>query len=134
MEIWRNGSRPSVAAINSHFTGAVRTDPAFTCPAPARARGTHVTFEPGARTYWHRHGLGQILIVTAGSVWVQREGAPVEAIRMGDVVWIAPGERHWHGATDTTAMTHLAISEQLEGQGTEWAEEVARSSFTAPAG
>ena len=124
MVITRNGSRPSSTGSAAWFTGAVRVDPLFEAPAPARVRGASVTFEPGARTAWHTHPLGQTLIVTAGCGWAQREGGPVEEIRPGDVVWFAPGERHWHGATPTTAMTHIAIQEALDGAVVAWMEHV----------
>ena len=130
MEIKRNASQPSYTA-RENFTGAVRVDPLFEPPAPARARGGSVTFEPGARTAWHAHPLGQTLIVTAGCGWVQLEGRAVEEIRPGDVVSIAPGERHWHGATRTTAMTHIAIQEHIDGKSVEWMEQVADEHYTA---
>ena len=124
MEIKRNGSRPSTKGSADYFTGTVRVDPLFGPPEPARAGGSSVTFEPGARTAWHAHPLGQTLIVTAGCGRVQREGGPVEEIRPGDVVWIPPGVKHWHGAAPTTAMTHIAIQEKLDGQVVEWMEKV----------
>jgi quercetin dioxygenase-like cupin family protein len=124
MEIRRSGSQPSVQAPESHFTGRVRVDPLFNASAPARVKASSVTFEPGARTDWHKHPLGQMLIVTVGCGWVQREGGPVEEIRSGDVVWIQPHERHWHGATSKTSMTHISISEVLEDQPVEWMEKV----------
>ena len=117
MEITRSGSQPSGKGPAEYFTGAVRIDPLFQAPDPARVSGASVTFEPGARTAWHTHPLGQTLIVTAGLGWVQREGGPVEEIRPGDVVWFPPGEKHWHGATPTTAMTHIAIQESARRQG-----------------
>jgi quercetin dioxygenase-like cupin family protein len=113
MDIKRGGSRPSGKGPADWFTGSVRIDPLFQAPDPARASGATVTFEPGARTAWHTHPLGQTLIVTFGCGWVQREGGAVEEIRPGDVVWFPPGEKHWHGATPTTAMTHIAIQEML---------------------
>lgn len=125
MEIKRNGSQSSYKAPQDNFTGTARVDPLFDAPAPARVRGASVTFEPGARTAWHKHPLGQTLVVTAGCGWVQREGGPVEEIRPGDVVWIAPGERHWHGATMNTAMTHIAIQEHEDGKTVAWMEKVA---------
>jgi quercetin dioxygenase-like cupin family protein len=125
MEIKRNGSQASYTAPQDNFTGTARVDPLFDAPAPARVRGASVTFEPGARTAWHKHPLGQTLVVTAGCGWVQREGGPVEEIRPGDVVWIAPGERHWHGATMNTAMTHIAIQEHEDGKTVAWMEKVA---------
>jgi len=109
MDIKRSGSQPSVKAPAEYFTGAVRQDPLFTAPDPARAVGVSVTFEPGARTAWHTHPLGQTLIVIAGCGRAQRWGGPIEEIRPGDVIWFAPGEKHWHGAAPTTAMTHIAI-------------------------
>jgi quercetin dioxygenase-like cupin family protein len=124
MEIKRSGSQPSAKGPADWFAGAVRIDPLFAANAPARAAGAAVTFEPGARTAWHAHPLGQILIVAAGCGRVQRQGGPVEEIRPGDVVWIAPGERHWHGAAPTTAMTHIAIQEALDGNAVTWMEKV----------
>ena len=109
MDLKRAGSQASTKGPPDYFTGAVRIDPLFTAPDPARAVGAHVTFEPGARTAWHTHPLGQMLVVTSGLGWVQRWGGAVEEIRPGDVVWFAPGEKHWHGATSTTGMTHLAV-------------------------
>ena len=124
MEIKRNGSQPSGKGPADYFTGTVRIDPLFQAPDPARVRGASVTFEPGARTAWHTHPLGQTLIVTAGCGRVQREGGPVEEIRPGDVVWFAPGEKHWHGASPTTAMTHIALQEALDGKVVDWMEKV----------
>src|SRR5580692_1502734 len=124
MEIKRSGSQPSNKGPADWFTGTVRIDPLFQANAPARAFGASVTFEPGARTAWHTHPLGQTLIVTAGCGRAQRWGGPVEEIRPGDVVWIPPGEKHWHGAAPTTAMTHIAIQEQLDGKAVEWMEKV----------
>jgi len=124
MEIKRVGSRPSSAGPADWFTGTVRIDPLFQASAPARVAGASVTFEPGARTAWHIHPLGQTLIVTAGAGLAQREGGPVEPIYPGDVVWFPPGERHWHGATPTTAMTHIAIQEALDGKVVDWMEKV----------
>jgi quercetin dioxygenase-like cupin family protein len=124
MEIARSGSRPSGRGPSEYFTGAVRVEPLFGPPEPARASGSSVTFEPGARTAWHVHPLGQTLVVTAGCGRVQREGGPVEEIRPGDVVWIPPGVKHWHGAAPATAMTHLAIQEKLDGKAVEWMEKV----------
>ena len=124
MEIKRSGSRPSGVGPADYFTGAVRIDPLFDTPEPGRALGANVTFEPGARTAWHTHPLGQTLIVTAGSGWAQRWGGPVEAIRPGDVIWFPPGEKHWHGATAATAMTHIAIQEKLDGKTVDWMEQV----------
>jgi quercetin dioxygenase-like cupin family protein len=112
MDIKRNGSQPSGKGPTDYFTGAVRVDPLFQAPEPARVLGGHVTFEPGARTAWHTHPLGQTLIVTSGLGWAQRWGGQREEIRPGDVIWFPPGEKHWHGAAATTAMTHIAIVEQ----------------------
>jgi quercetin dioxygenase-like cupin family protein len=116
MEIKRAGSQPSGKGPAEYFTGTVRVDPLFEAPAPARVSGASVTFEPGARTAWHTHPLGQTLIVTAGCGLVQSWGGPIRKIRPGDVVWCPPGEKHWHGATATTAMTHIAVVEQLDGK------------------
>jgi quercetin dioxygenase-like cupin family protein len=124
MQITRAGSQPSAKGPGDWFTGTVRIDPLFQAPTPARAAGAAVTFEPGARTAWHTHPLGQTLIVTAGSGRVQRWGEPIEEIRPGDVVWFAPGEKHWHGASPTTAMTHIAVQEQLDGKPVDWLEHV----------
>ncbi|TIM10108.1 cupin domain-containing protein [Mesorhizobium sp.] len=129
MKITRVGSQPSGPGPADYFTGAVRIDPLFQASAPARVGGASVTFEPGARTAWHTHPLGQTLIVTAGLGRVQREGAPVEEIRPGDVVWISPGVKHWHGASATTAMTHLAIQESLDGKPVEWLEKVSDEQY-----
>jgi len=124
MEIARSGSQPSGKAPAEWFTGTVRIDPLFQAPAPARAAGASVTFEPGARAAWHTHPLGQTLIVTAGVGRVQRWGGPIEEIRPGDVVWIPPGEKHWHGAAPTTAMTHIAVHEFQDGKAVDWMEKV----------
>ena len=121
MHITRNGSKPSAKGPSDYFTGVVRIDAPFNAEAPARVGGATVTFEPGARTAWHTHPLGQTLIVSAGLGWAQRDGGPVEEIKPGDIVWFAPGERHWHGATPTTAMTHIAIAEALNGSPVAWA-------------
>jgi quercetin dioxygenase-like cupin family protein len=129
MEITHAGSKPSGKGPADWFTGTVRIDPLFTAPAPARVCGAAVTFEPGARTAWHTHPLGQTLIITSGAGWVQRESGPVEEIRPGDVVWFPPGERHWHGATATTAMTHIAIQESLDGTAVEWMEHVSDEQY-----
>jgi quercetin dioxygenase-like cupin family protein len=131
MEIKRNGSQPSAKGPANWFTGTVRIDPLFQAPDPAFVQGARVTFEPGARTAWHTHPLGQTLIVTAGCGWAQREGAPVEEIRPGDVVWFSPGEKHWHGATLTTAMTHIAIQEKLDGKVVDWLEQVSDEQYRA---
>jgi quercetin dioxygenase-like cupin family protein len=129
MEIKRIGSQPSVKGPSEWFTGVVRIDPLFQAPDPARVISALVTFEPGARTAWHTHPLGQILIVTAGCGWAQRWGGPVEEIRPGDVIWILPNEKHWHGATATTAMTHIAIQEQLDGKTVDWMEKVSDEQY-----
>jgi quercetin dioxygenase-like cupin family protein len=131
MEIKRSGSQSSGKGPAEWFTGAVRIDPLFPVNAPARAAGNAVTFEQGARTAWHAHPLGQILIVTAGCGRVQRWGAPVEEIRPGDVVWFAPGEKHWHGASPMTAMTHIAIQEALDGKSADWMEHVTDEQYGA---
>jgi quercetin dioxygenase-like cupin family protein len=129
MDIRRVGSQPSGKGPADWFTGVVRIDPLFAPPDPARVAGALVTFEPGARTAWHTHPLGQTLIVTAGCGWVQREGEKVEEIRPGDVVWFAPGEKHWHGATATTAMSHIAIQEKLDGSVVTWMEHVGDTEY-----
>jgi quercetin dioxygenase-like cupin family protein len=124
MDIRRVGSQPSAKGPADWFTGTVRIDSLFQAAPPARGQGASVTFEPGARTAWHTHPLGQTLIVTSGFGWVQREGGPVEEIRPGDVVWFPPGEKHWHGAAPTTAMTHIAIQEALDGKVVAWMDKV----------
>ena len=129
MTITRAGSQPSARGPADWFTGTVRIDPLFAAAGGARAAGNAVTFEPGARTAWHTHPLGQVLIVTAGAGRVQREGGPVEEIRPGDVVQIAPNEKHWHGAGPTTAMTHSAIQEALDGKVVEWMEKVSDEQY-----
>ena len=131
MEIRRNGSQPSGKGPAEYFTGAVRIDPLFEAPDPARVRGASVTFEPRARTAWHTHPLGQTLIVTFGLGWGATLGGPVEEIRPGDVVWISPDEKHWHGATPTTAMTHIAVQEALNGSPVEWMEQVSDKQYQA---
>ncbi len=131
MDIKRSGSQPSGKGPAEWFTGTVRIDPLFSAPAPARAGGASVTFEPGARTAWHTHPLGQTLIVTAGFGLVQREGGPIEEIRPGDVVWFAPGEKHWHGASPATGMTHIAIQEALDGKAVDWKEHVTDAQYAA---
>ncbi|HEY0733691.1 MAG TPA: cupin domain-containing protein [Herpetosiphonaceae bacterium] len=131
MEIKRSGSQPSGKGPDAWFTGTVRIDPLFAAHAPARAAGNAVTFEPGARTAWHTHPLGQVLIVTAGCGRVQREGGPIEEIRPGDVVWFEAGEKHWHGASPTTAMTHIAIQEALDGVAVNWMEQVSDEQYQA---
>ena len=124
MDIKRADTRQTDNGSADYFTGAVRIERLFQAPAPARVAGASVTFEPGARTAWHTHPLGQTLIVTAGSGWAQREGGPIEEIHPGDVVWFPPGEKHWHGATPATAMTHIAIQEALDGKTVDWMEKV----------
>jgi quercetin dioxygenase-like cupin family protein len=131
MEIKRSGSQASGKGSADYFTGAVRIDPLFEAPVPARARGASVTFEPGARTAWHTHPLGQTLIVTSGLGWAQRCDGPIEEIHPGDVVWFLPGEKHWHGATPTTAMTHIAIQEALNGKVVDWMEHVSDEQYRA---
>jgi quercetin dioxygenase-like cupin family protein len=131
MEIRRSGSRASGRGPAEYFTGSVRIDPLVEAPEPARVRGASVTFEPGARTAWHTHPLGQTLIVTAGLGWAQREGGPVEEIRPGDVVWFAPGEKHWHGATAVTGMSHIAIQEAKDGKPVDWLEQVSDAEYRA---
>src|SRR4051794_37202941 len=129
MEITRVGSQASNKGPADWFTGTVRIDPLFQAKAPARAAGASVTFEPGARTAWHTHPLGQTLIVTAGSGWVQQESSPVEEVRPGDVVWFPPGVKHWHGASPSTAMTHIAIQEALDGKVVDWLEKVSDEQY-----
>ena len=124
MDIKRAGSSPSIKGDENYFTGAVRREDLVNAPEPARIMAVSVTFEPGARTAWHTHPLGQTLIVTAGCGRVQRWGGPIETIRPGDVVWIAPDEKHWHGAAPTTAMTHIAMQEKLNGKPVDWLEKV----------
>ena len=129
MDIKRNGSRPSGKGPEDWFTGTVRVDPMFQVGDPARVSGGHVTFEPGARSAWHTHPLGQTLIVTSGLGWAQCEGGQIEEIRPGDVIWFPPGEKHWHGATATTAMTHIAITESLNGKNVDWMEKVSDEQY-----
>jgi len=129
MDIKRAGSQPSATGPADWFTGTVRVDPLFQAPDPARVSGANVTFEPGARTAWHTHPLGQTLIVTAGRGRVQRDGGPIEEIRPGDVVWFAPGEKHWHGAAPETAMTHTAIQESQDGSPVDWMEHVSDDQY-----
>jgi len=131
MNITRAGSQPSGKGPADWFTGTVRIDPLFTAPTPARVAGAAVTFEPGARTAWHTHPLGQTLVVLSGLGRVQREGGPVEEIRPGDVVWIPPNERHWHGASPATAMSHIAIQEALDGKAVDWMEHVSDEQYLA---
>jgi quercetin dioxygenase-like cupin family protein len=129
MRITRNGSQRSAKGPSDWFTGTVRIDQPFAATDPARVSGAVVTFEPGARTAWHTHPLGQTLIVTAGCGWAQREDGPVEEIRPGDVIWFEPGEKHWHGATPATAMTHIAIQEKLDGKVVDWLEKVSDEQY-----
>ncbi len=131
MDIKRNGSQPSGKGQAEYFTGTVRIDPLFQSPDPARAVGASVTFEPGARTAWHSHPLGQTLIVMAGCGRVQRWGDDIREIRPGDVIWTQPGEKHWHGAAPTTAVTHIAIQEQLDGKTANWMEKVSDEQYEA---
>jgi 4-carboxymuconolactone decarboxylase len=132
IRILRSGSQPSRQVLAGNFTGSVRVDPLFQANAPARASGSLVTFEPGARTAWHTHPLGQVLIVTAGVGRVQRWGDPVEDIRQGDVVWIPPGQKHWHGAAPKSSMAHIAISESLDGESVKWMEKVSEAQYSSP--
>lgn len=129
MEIKRIGSQPSSKGPSEYFTGTVRIDPLFGAPEPARMACASVTFEPGARTAWHTHPLGQTLIVTAGFGLAQREGGAIEEIRPGDVIWFSPGEKHWHGASPLTAMTHIAIQEKLDGKPVDWMEQVSDEQY-----
>ena len=131
MDIKRNGSQPSGKGPAEWFTGTVRIDPLFEAPDPSRIRGASVTFEPGARTAWHSHPLGQTLIITFGLGRVQNSSGPVEEIRPGDIVWSPPGEKHWHGASPTTAMTHIAIHEALNGKAVDWMEKVSDEQYQA---
>ena len=131
MELKKCGSQPSSKGISDHFTGTVRVDPLFRAPDPARVVGLSVTFEPGARTAWHSHPLGQNLIVTAGCGRVQSWGGPIQEIRPGDVIWTPSGEKHWHGAAPTTAVTHIAIQEQLDGRTADWMEKVSDEQYQA---
>jgi quercetin dioxygenase-like cupin family protein len=133
MQISRSGSTPSARGPSEYFTGTVRIDAPFSSEEPARVGGATVTFEPGARTAWHTHPFGQTLIVISGLGWAQREGGPIEEIRPGDIVWFAPGEKHWHGATPTTAMTHIAIAEKLNGSPVTWMEKVTDEQYGAGA-
>jgi quercetin dioxygenase-like cupin family protein len=129
MDITRNGLRPSTKGPEAYFSGSVRVDPVFQVGEPVRLNAGNVTFEPGARTAWHTHPLGQTLIITAGLGWVQTEGGPIEDVRPGDVVWFPPGEKHWHGATPTTAMTHIAVQESLNGKNVDWMEKVSDAQY-----
>jgi len=132
MDIKRAGSQPSAKGSDEYFTGTVRVDPLFQAHETARAVGASVTFEPGARTAWHTHPLGQTLVVTAGCGRVQRWGSPIEEIRPGDVIWFPPGEKHWHGASPTTALTHFAIQEQFDGKTVDWMEQVSDAQYLGP--
>jgi quercetin dioxygenase-like cupin family protein len=129
MEIKRAGSQSSTKGLTDWFTGTVCIDPLFEAPQPARVRCARVTFEPGARTAWHTHPVGQTLIVTSGLGWAQQWGGPIEEIRPGDVIWFAPDEKHWHGATPTTAMTHIAIQEAHDGKSVDWLEKVSDQQY-----
>ena len=129
MEITRADSRSSGKGPADWFTGNVKVEPLFEAPSPARVRGAHVTFEPEARTAWHCHPLGQTLIVTSGVGWAQREGGPVEEIKPDDVIWFAPNEKHWHGATPAGPMSHIAIQEALDGKQVEWMEQVSDEQY-----
>lgn len=129
MDIKRSGSQPSSVGPTDWFTGTVRLDPLSSPPDPARVACALVTFEPGARTAWHTHPLGQTLLVTTGCGWARREGGPIEEIRPGDVVWFPPGEKHWHGATATTTMSHVAIQEKLNGSAVDWMEQVSDEQY-----
>jgi len=129
MEIKRVGSQPSAKGSSEWFTGTVRVDLLFEAPDPGRVSGASVTFEPGSRTAWHTHPLGQTLIVMAGCGWAQRDGGPIEEIRPGDVVWFSPGEKHWHGATQAIAMTHVAIQEKKDGKVVDWMEKVSDEQY-----
>src|SRR5258708_37187412 len=131
MDIKRSGSQPSTKGAAEYFTGAVRIDSLFQAPDPARVVGASVTFEPGARTAWHSHPLGQTLVVTAGCGRVQRWGGDIQEIRPGDVIWTPPGEKHWHGAAPTTAVTHTAIQEQRDGKTADWMEQVSDEQYQA---
>jgi quercetin dioxygenase-like cupin family protein len=131
VEVTRNGSQPSTKGPADHFTGSVRIDPLFRPEAPSALAGASVTFEPGARTAWHTHPRGQVLVVTAGSGWVQQWGGRAQEIRPGDVVRIPPGQKHWHGAAATTALTHVALQEQVDGKTVEWLEKVSDGQYQA---
>jgi quercetin dioxygenase-like cupin family protein len=133
MNIKRSGSEASRRGPSDWFTGSVRIDPLFQAPDPGRVNGAHVTFEPGARTAWHTHPLGQTLIITSGLGWVQTEGGPVQEVRPGDVVWFSPGEKHWHGASSTAAMTHIAVQEALNGKVVDWLDHVSEEQYRAGA-
>ena len=132
MELKRNGSQPSYKGPDDYFTGNVRVDPLIMAPEPARVSGASVTFEPGARSAWHKHPLGQNLIVTSGVGLVQSWGGPIRMIKPGDVVWCPPNEKHWHGAIKTCSMTHIAIQESLNGKNVEWLEKVTNDQYSGP--
>ena len=132
MELKKNGSQPSARGPAEYFTGTVRIDQLFKAPSPSRSSGAYVTFEPGARSNWHTHPLGQTLICTSGYGYVQSEGGPIRTIRPGDVVWCPPNEKHWHGASSTTAMTHIAIQEELNGKVVDWMEKVTDEQYNGP--
>jgi quercetin dioxygenase-like cupin family protein len=134
MEIIRNGSQPSIQCPAECFTGSVRIDSQFQRTGDARVAGALVTFEPGARSHWHTHPVGQTLIVTSGKGWTQCDGGPIVEINPGDIIWCPPGHRHWHGATPTTAMTHIAIQEALNGKVVEWMEAVTDAQYLAARG
>jgi quercetin dioxygenase-like cupin family protein len=129
MDIRRKSAQAPETGSADYFTGTVSLERLFSAPAPARVSAVHVTFEPGARTAWHTHPLGQTLIITSGRAWVQRWGGPVEEVGLGDVVWFPPGEKHWHGATPTAGMTHFAIQESLDGKTVEWLEQVSEGQY-----
>jgi quercetin dioxygenase-like cupin family protein len=129
MKITRSGTQPSAKGPADYFTGAVRVDPVFPVNDPSRVSAGHVTFEPGARSAWHTHPLGQTLIVTSGLGWVQQEGGPIEEVRTGDVIWFPPGLRHWHGASPTNGVSHYAIQESLDGKNVEWMEKVTDAQY-----
>lgn len=131
MEITKSGFRPSQRGAPEHFTGTVRIDPIISAPEPARMAAATVTFEPAARTAWHTHRLGQTLIIVSGAGRIGRDGGPVEEVHPGDVVWIAPGERHWHGAAPTTAMSHIAVQERRDGVAVDWLEHVSDAEYGA---
>jgi quercetin dioxygenase-like cupin family protein len=129
LRITRAGSQPSAKGSADYFTGAVRVDPMFPATAPSRVSGGHVTFEPGARSAWHTHPVGQTLIITSGLGFVQQWGGPKQEVRGGDVVWFPPGVKHWHGASATTAMTHFAIQETVDGKNVDWLEQVSDEQY-----
>lgn len=134
MEFHLAGTRPTRIAPKEHFTGTVLQDPIIMAPSPARLNCSSVTFEPGARTAWHSHPLGQTLYVTSGVGRIQAKGGPIREIKAGDVIWIAPGEKHWHGASPTTSMTHVAMQEALDGVYSNWEEHVTDAEYSASIG